>query len=85
MTLIGYVSVLQEVMFCSGSSSASGSLTWVRPSPMQFLVAVHARLKGKLKKQSLRTAASQPERWGLHELNSQGQKQSHGPGRRLSG
>lgn len=48
--LIRYVSVLQEVMFCNGSSSAFGSLTWVRPSPMQLPVAMHVILKGKVKR-----------------------------------
>lgn len=53
MMLTRSVSVLQEAMFCNGSSSAFGSLTSVRPSPMQLLVAVHAVLKGESRKEAL--------------------------------
>lgn len=53
MMLTRFVSVLQEAMFCNGSFSASGSLTWVRPSPMQLLVAVHAVLKWESRKEAL--------------------------------
>jgi hypothetical protein len=51
--LIGCASVLQEVTCCSGSPSAFGSLTWVRPSPVQSTGCHACSTKGESQKEAL--------------------------------